>query len=72
MGYQMTPSRIEAMKPEDVRHHLTHVGLILLAFELGKELVILRVMNFYADVVFGDGLSFKNYEEDVLAGHLRL
>jgi hypothetical protein len=29
MGYQMTPSRIEDMKPEVVRRHLTHVGLIL-------------------------------------------
>ncbi|WGJ15602.1 hypothetical protein QEV83_04855 [Methylocapsa sp. D3K7] len=65
----MTLSRIEDMKPENVRHHLTHVGLILLAFELVKELVIVRVKNFFADIVFGDGLPFKTYEDDVLARH---
>jgi len=69
MGYQMIPSRIEDMKPEDIRHHLTHVGLILLAFEVVKELVIVRVKNFYADIVFGDGVPFETYEDDVLARH---
>ena len=55
MGYQMTPSKIEDMRAEDVRHNLTHAGLILLAFELVKKLVIVRVKNFYANTVFGDG-----------------
>jgi hypothetical protein len=69
MGNQMTPCRIEDMRAEDVRHYLTHVGLILLAFELVKKLVIVRVKHFYADIVFGDGLPFKTYEDDVLARH---
>ena len=62
-------SRIEDMRAEDVRHNLTHAGLILLAFELVKKLVIVRVKNFYANTVFGDGLPFKTYKDDVLARH---
>ncbi len=69
MGYQMTPSRIEDMRAEDVRQNLTHAGLILLAFELVKKLVIVRVKNFYANTAFGEGLPFKTYKDDVLARH---
>ncbi len=57
------------MKPEDVRHHLSHAGLILLSFELLKKLVIVRVKNFYANTFFGPGMPFKTYEDDVLARH---
>ncbi|WP_018407581.1 hypothetical protein [Methylocystis rosea] len=57
------------MKPEDVREHLSHAGLILLSFELLKKLVIERVKNFYANTFFGPGLPFKTYEHDVLARH---
>ena len=65
----MTSSRIEDMKPENIRRHLSLAGLILLSFELVKKLVIVRVKKFYANTVFGPGMPFKTYEDDVLSRH---
>jgi hypothetical protein len=62
-------AKIDEMSASSVRHSLTHAGLILVAFELVKNLVVTRVKGFYANVTFGEGMPFKSYQHDVLARH---
>ena len=57
------------MDAEAVRDRLTQSGLVLLAFELVKKLIVRRVKDFYADTTFGRGLPFQSYEQDVLSRH---
>jgi hypothetical protein len=55
----MRPSKIEDLGADEVRQRLSHAGLMLLAFELIKEMVVGRVKFIYADTEFEDGLPFK-------------
>lgn len=48
---------------------LAYAGLILLAYELVKSLIIKPTKNIYAYTTFGEGMPFKSYEEDVLSRH---
>jgi hypothetical protein len=43
---------------------LAYAGLILLAFELIKSLVVGPIKTFYADTTFGQGMPFVSYEHD--------
>jgi hypothetical protein len=45
------------------------VGLVLVAFELVKSLIVNPIKAFYANVTFGAGMPFKSYEHDVLSRH---
>lgn len=48
---------------------LTYIGLILIAFELIKGLVIKPIKAIYAYTTFGQGMAFVSYEHDVLSRH---
>lgn len=57
------------MSPDELNRNLVHAGLVLVAFELVRKLVVNRVKAFYDGVTFAEGLPFKNYEHDVLSRH---
>ena len=48
---------------------LTYAGLVLVAYELVKSMIVGPIKAFYADMSFGQGMPFKTYEEDVRARH---
>jgi hypothetical protein len=48
---------------------LTYAGLVLVAYELVKGMIVGPIKAFYADMTFGPGLPFKSYEEDVRCRH---
>jgi hypothetical protein len=52
---------------EEFANALTCTGLILVAFELVRSLIIKPIRNFYTGITFGDGMPFKSYKEDVLS-----
>jgi hypothetical protein len=54
---------------EDISDILGYAGLVLIAFELIKNLVIKPIKNFYADIAFAPGMPFVSYENDVKALH---
>ncbi len=54
---------------EELTRALAYVGLVLVAFELVKRLIVNPIKAFYCDVTFGNGMPFKSYEEDVLSRH---
>lgn len=54
---------------DDVARRLAHAGLVLVAFELIRSLVVKPIRTFYSHTIFGPGLPFKSYEHDVLSRH---
>jgi len=62
-------SKIENLPEEELTRVLAYAGLILVAFELVKGLIVNPIKLFYSDVIFGDEMPFKSYEEDVLSRH---
>jgi hypothetical protein len=58
-----------AMSEEELAQVLAYAGLVLVAFELVKSLIVKPIKGFYTDVTFGNGMPFKSYEEDVLSRH---
>ena len=60
---------LEDLSTDELRDALAYAGLILLAFELVKSMIVNPIKSFYADVTFGDGLPFNSYDEDVLSRH---
>jgi hypothetical protein len=60
---------IEDLSTEEIREALAYAGLVLIAFELVKSMIVNPIKTFYADVTFGPGLPFKSYDEDVRARH---
>lgn len=61
----MDSEHVEALSSEEVGRNLLYAGLFLIAAELIGKLVVTRVRDFYANVTFGPGMPFKNYELDV-------
>ena len=61
--------KIEGISSEEVESILSYAGLVLLAFELLKRMIVDPIKEFYTDVTFGEGLPFKSYEEDVKIRH---
>ena len=61
--------QLHELSSDQTLKDLTHAGLIVLAFDLVKNLIINPVALSYKDVIFGEGLPFKNHEEDVVAKH---
>lgn len=53
----------------ELTHVLTHVGLVLLSFELVKSLIVRPISAFYAHITFDPKMPFKSYEADVLSRH---
>ncbi len=62
-------SKISDLTDEELTGVLTYTGLILVAFELVKSLIVKPIKAFYLGATFGEGLPFKSYEEDVLFRH---
>ena len=62
-------NRVANLTEEELTRALTYVGLVLVAFELVKSLIVSPIKAFYANVIFGEGMPFKSYEEDVLSRH---
>ena len=48
---------------------LAYVGLVLIAFELTKSMIVGPIKVFYRNVTFGPGMTFKSYEDDVKWRH---
>ena len=60
---------LEDLSTEEVREALAYAGLVLVAFELVKSMIVNPIKFFYADVTFGKGMPFKSYDEDVRSRH---
>jgi hypothetical protein len=62
-------ARVEQSTETELTDVLAYAGLVLVAFELVKSLVVKPIKNFYAGITFAPGMSFVSYEQDVLARH---
>ena len=62
-------SKISDLTDEELTEVLAYTGLILVAFELIKSLIVEPIKMSYWHVTFGEGMPFKSYEEDVLVRH---
>jgi hypothetical protein len=60
---------VETLTKEELTRVLAYAGLVLVAFELIKSLIVKPIKAFYCNVTFGPGLPFKSYEHDVLSRH---
>jgi hypothetical protein len=62
-------NKISDLTDEEITQALAYAGLILVAFELVKSLIVKPIKAFYLDITFPDGWLFKSYEEDILIRH---
>ncbi len=62
-------NKISDLTEEEITQALAYAGLILVAFELVKSLIVKPIKTFYWNMTFSDGGPFKSYEEDVLIRH---
>ena len=62
-------NKIGDLTDEELTEVLVYTGLILVAFELIKTLIIRPIKAFYWHMTFGEGMPFKSYKEDVLIRH---
>jgi hypothetical protein len=58
-----------ALTQDELTRVLAYAGLVLLAFELIKTLIVKPVKAFYANITFGPGTPFRSYAEDVKSRH---
>ncbi len=56
---------LEHLSPEELTRRLTYAGLVLVAFEILKTMIVGPIKAFYADTTYGPDMPFKSYEEDV-------
>lgn len=61
--------RIPKSTEDELTDVLAYAGLVLVAFELIKSLVVKPIKTFYAHMAFGQGMPFVSYEYDVLSRH---
>src|SRR5262245_16188784 len=54
---------------EELTRSLTYVGFVLVAYELVKSLIVGPIKAFYSNMIFGEGMPFRSYEDDVLSRH---
>ena len=64
----MSPSASPNSDEYVVSDALTYAGLVLLAFELLKEMIVRPIKYFYMNTTFSGG-PFISYEHDVLSRH---
>ncbi len=62
-------TNIVNLTEDELTRALTYAGFILVGFELVKSLIVNPIKGFYAHTTFGEGMSFKSLEEDVLFRH---
>ena len=60
---------VQDLSSEELTRGLTYAGLVLVGFELIKDMIVGPVKAFYADMTFAQGMPFKSYDEDVRARH---
>ena len=58
--------KVKNLTEDELTRALTYTGFVLVAFELVKTLIVKPIKIFYSNTIFGKGLPFKSYEEDVL------
>ncbi len=63
-------NEVQNLTDEELTQALAYVGLVFVAFELVKSLIVDPIKLFYRDTTFSGGnIPFKSYEEDVLSRH---
>ena len=62
-------NKISDLTNEELTGVLAYAGLILVAFELVRSLIVKPIKAFYWHMTFAEGGPFKSYEEDVLLRH---
>jgi hypothetical protein len=62
-------SRLHGIGEAELTRALAYVGLVMVAYDLIKGLIIRPIKAFYADTTFGPGMPFTTYEQDVLSRH---
>jgi hypothetical protein len=63
-------NELEDLTEEELTQALAYVGLVLVAFELVKSLIVDPIKLFYRDTTFsGRNMPFKSYEVDVQSRH---
>lgn len=60
---------LEDLSTDELREALAYAGLVLVAFELVKSMIVKPIKLFYWNTTFGEGMPFKSYDEDVLSRH---
>ena len=65
----MTRRTIDDLSDSELSRNLAYGGLLLIAHELIKNLVIDPVKAFYRNTTFAKGMLFTTYEKDVLSRH---
>jgi hypothetical protein len=54
---------------QELTRSLSYAGFVLLTYELIKSLIVNPIKAFYAYTTFGEGMTFKSYEADVMSRH---
>ncbi|MDD5503777.1 MAG: hypothetical protein PHV77_00485 [Candidatus Omnitrophica bacterium] len=62
-------NKISDLTNGEITQTLAYAGLILVAFELVKSLIVKPIKTFYWHMTFSEGGPFKSYEDDVLIRH---
>lgn len=60
-------NKTASLTEEELTRALTYVGLVFIAFELIKSMIVQPIKAFYQDTFFGESMPFRSYEEDVLS-----
>ena len=60
-------NRVSNLTEEELTQALAYVGLVFIAYELIKSLIVDPIKLFYWHVTFGAGMPFTSYEVDVLS-----
>src|SRR6185437_10100986 len=60
---------LDRLTKDELTRVLAYAGLVLVAFELVKGLIVNPIKVFYRNVTFGEGMPFKSYEHDVMSRH---
>jgi hypothetical protein len=60
---------LDGLTKDELTRVLAYAGLVLVAFELVKGLIVNPIKVFYRNVPFGEGMPFESYEHDVMSRH---
>ena len=60
---------IDQLAADQLNQRLTCAGIILLAYELVKSMIVGPIKLFYLDSAFSETAPFKSYEHDVASRH---
>src|SRR5437899_2250025 len=69
LSKELEMNKVANLTEEELTRALAYVGLVFVAYELVKNLIVNPIKAFYANVIFAAGMPFKSYEEDVLSRH---